>query len=717
MRIRFAAVAALTLLLCPADEAAADVKIFRMDTRDAAVLGEVDGTSVGPLGELGLAPELERVVGLEEPFVFAAVPSGDGWLLGTGNDGKVVQAWIDGGAKVLGSTPEPEVFSVLRRRDGSVVAGSSPEGKVYRIADGVAEVIFDPEDTYIWDLAEDAQGRLLVATGLRGRVYRVDDDGEAETLWQSPDGHVRTLAVLDDGGLLLGTAGQGLIVHRSAAGETRTLYDATQPEVLDFAVAGDRIYAAVLASEASLVDLSATAQAAGEEGAAVVVKGAEATIGSRASTFAGARSVVLGLHLDGRVDPVVALEDETIHALAWYDDALWLGTGQEGHLYRYRDEILVREKALEERQIVALPVSSSGLAVVTTNTASIHRVVSGEDREGTYVSAVYDAKERSRFGSLRWQGERPRGARVELSARSGMTAVPDATWSDWTPVTEDAAPGREHSLEAVPRGRWVQWKGTLVRGEGGGPTLTVAELSYRQENLRPDITSLEVLDPGEILVPSSFNASSTTFEPWSPNREGIFTSLQAETPRDEGRLKTLWKKGYRTLKWTAEDRNGDGLRYRLELARGGTLADDANWLTIVSDLDQDYHVFDATVLPDGVYRFRLIASDGSDRVAAEALESTRVSGPVVIDHAPPGLVSKTRGSGGLEVVLEDAGNPIRDVAVSVDAGPWAPVTAVDGLLDGRTERLRVDVPGDARLVLLRVTDAAFNVVTLDLLAD
>ena len=57
---------------------------------------------------------------------------------------------------------------------------------------------------------------------------------------------------------------------------------------------------------------------------------------------------------------------------------------------------------------------------------------------------------------------------------------------------------------------------------------------------------------------------------------------------------------------------------------------------------------------------------------------------------------------------------MRRAAVSVDAGEWRPVRAADGLLDGRRETLRVEVPEGTRLLLLRVLDAAFNVVTFDL---
>jgi hypothetical protein len=52
---------------------------------------------------------------------------------------------------------------------------------------------------------------------------------------------------------------------------------------------------------------------------------------------------------------------------------------------------------------------------------------------------------------------------------------------------------------------------------------------------------------------------------------------------------------------------------------------------------------------------------------------------------------------------------------SVDAQEWKPVEAADGLLDGRTETLLLAPEKDGgSLLLLRVTDAAYNVITFDL---
>lgn len=712
--------------------AAAEVKIFRADDRDAVIGGTLDALSVDPLGTLELAPPVERLALLQEPFVFAAAPHPDGWVLGTGNSGKVLLVHRGGRVEELFAAAEPEIFAVHVGRDGAVYAASSPHGKVYRVRDGQGDVVFDPADAYVWGLAEDAKGRLLVATGLAGRLYRVHPggDGGAEVLYESADSHVRAVAALADGRALLGTAGQGLVLELVDGPEkgtvaVATLYDAVQPEVVAFAAADDgTAYAAVLASEASRVDLSTTqapiqgAEASGDaggEGQVTVVATAatgQETMGSRGSGYTGPRSLVLKISPDGDVRELVSLQDETVHALLWHGGALWIGTGEEGRLYRWAGERLVLERDLEERQITAVVAGTGGAAAATTNGAALYQVSGGRVTEGKYTSKVLDAGQVAQFGSFLWEGELPPGASLALEARSGMSATPDATWTPWRPAAANGSP-RELSLGGLAEGRFVQYRATLRGGGDGGPRVVASELSYRQRNLRPQIDSLEILDPGEILVPGNFNPQNQAFEPWSPNREGIFTSLRPEKDSDASRLKTLWKKGYRSLRWTAADANEDEIVYALAFRREGE--DGGAWLPIVDELEDAYYSFDATVLPDGVYRFRLTASDEPAQANGEALTAEKVSEPVVIDHTPPELVAVTRAGSVTRVELRDALNPLRDAVYSVNAEPWESAKTADGLLDGRHETVLLEVPEDAGMLLLRVTDAAHNVITFDLL--
>jgi hypothetical protein len=720
------------------------VRIFQARSQSAFLAGSFKGVSVDALGRMQLAPRVDRVASLSEPFLLAAAPLPNGWVVGTGNAGKVLRIDRQGKVSELFTAPEPEVFAVWADPDGTVYAGTSPHGKVYRIAPGKGakgEVFFDPGATYIWALARAADGALLVGTGTEGKLFRVDARGKGKVLYDSEDTHIRTLAPLPGGDVLVGTAGEGLILRVSPDGHARTLFDAQEPEVVSLAVAPDgTCYAGVIASEASLVDQAkdqaAPAAAAppgrrgsrgkeGQEQVSVTVEPVDTPTVAAAPRKGGAaaspRSEVLAISPSGVVESLWTFSDDTIYSLLWQDGKLWVATGLDGKLYRWADQQMLLEKQVDERQIVAVLPGEPGPVLATTNAAALFRVARGSETSGTYTSAALDAEQLARFGTFSWQGDSPAGSTVRFSFRSGASAEPDATWSAWSEPRE----GSEIPLIGLPKGRFVQWRAELRAGAGGSPRIYETELSYRQENLKPKIGTFQPLDPGQVLVPQGFNPTNQIYEPAHPNREGIFTSLSAATDDDSGgRNKLLWKLGYQTLRWTAADPNGDDLVYDLSF-RPAALPGDAgdakgDWLQMVKDLKEDHYSFDALALPDGIYRFRLRASDRPSNEPATALVAERVSEPVVIDHTPPELVKVERASGGtdgklLRVTVRDALSPLREAVASVNAQEWKPVPAADGLVDGRTEVLLVDVPvhpGD--LLLLRVTDAAHNVVTFDL---
>jgi hypothetical protein len=707
--------------------AASEVGFFRVQSRDDFLAGTLDRISVDPLGNLRLADRGRRVAELTEPFLFSGAAFPGGWVLGTGNAGTVFLVESDGTTSELFSADEPEIFALWADSDGTVFAGSSPNGKVYRIAGGEASVFFDPEETYIWDLARAADGSLWVATGTEGRLYRVDADGNGELLFDSDDTHLRALQALPGGDMLVGTAGDGLILRISPDGRARTLYDADQPEVVDFAVGPDgEAYASVLASEASLMDLSRRtgqqnnggqgAQQQGGNGGGnvrVTVSPAagqgEETAGSRPRNFQGPRAEVVQISPDGMVKSIHEFEEETVYALHWQRERLWVATGLDGKLYSLKAGRLVLEKDVEERQLVVLLDDQPGPAFASTNAAAFYRISNEAEAAGTYTSAALDALQTSRFGSLRWRGDLAGGG-VRVSARSGASSNPDRTWSEWTQPQS----GSEVSLADVPPGRYLQWRAELTVDDRRTPTLSSVDVSYEQLNLPPRIQSLRVLGPGEIVVPAGFNPNNQVYEPAHPNRQGIFTPLEPARGRDERRQKTLWKKGYRSLQWEAEDPNDDELSYELYFQPDGA---GESWLPMADELDADFYSFDATALPDGFYRFRLRALDRAAGDLDEALVAEEISDSVLVDHSRPELAEARRDGGSFRLVAVDDLSPLRGAEVSLDAEEWRPLRPEDGLLDGKRERLTVDAPADARIVLLRLTDAAFNVVTFDLLQE
>jgi hypothetical protein len=727
-RRRRAILSAAVALLGFAAAHAAPVRIFLTQTAAGFQQGTLDDVSVDAHGVLSLAARAERVASLGEPFAFALAPLADGWAVGTGNDGRVLEVGRDGAVRTLFDAPEPVVFALWADGDGTLFAGTSPNGKVYRIAaGGPAEVFYDPKETYIWALARDSGGALWVATGTEGRLHRVDASGRGAVAFDSEETHLRSLLALAGGDVLVGTAPSGLVLRWSAGrGAARTLYDSALSEVVAFAPAPDGgAWAAALASESSLLDAAprpreaegeaeAEAGSAGEPSAVVMVIG-EGESGSvavsRPPSATGPRSELVRLAAHGRVEPVWSSNDETVFALLSEGARVWAATGLEGKLYAFDGDRVRVEKDLAERQVVGL---APGPTLLTANAVALWRFLPGTERRGSYTSAALDAGQAARFGVFRWRGEpAPGGGEgVRVAFRSGFSAEPDRTWSAWTkPVA-----GAEIPLDGVPPGRFLQYRLDLEGTATASPRVAATEVSYRQENLRPRIERFFAMDPGQVLVPAGFNPAEQVFEPASPNREGIFTTLEPAASRDE-RGKTLWKRGWRTLRWKAADANGDPLLASLAVRpEPGSRA--ADWLEMARELDGDAYGFDASVLPDGVYRFRLVVSDAPGNAAGDALSAEEVSEPVTIDHSPPVVRSARADGRGARLTVYDAASPLREAMLSIDGGEWRPLGAADGLVDGRTEELIVpEIPPTARLALVRLSDAAFNDRAFDLLAE
>jgi hypothetical protein len=64
-----------------------------------------------------------------------------------------------------------------------------------------------------------------------------------------------------------------------------------------------------------------------------------------------------------------------------------------------------------------------------------------------------------------------------------------------------------------------------------------------------------------------------------------------------------------------------------------------------------------------------------------------------------------------DVDAEDRGSVLRRCEYSIDAGPWTPVEAADGVTDSARERFQLrleNFPAGEHLIVIRVYDAAGN---------
>ncbi len=86
-----------------------------------------------------------------------------------------------------------------------------------------------------------------------------------------------------------------------------------------------------------------------------------------------------------------------------------------------------------------------------------------------------------------------------------------------------------------------------------------------------------------------------------------------------------------TVRWAAHDDDGDTLIYSLYLRGDG----DSAWWPLKKKIKEQAYSFDATLIPDGGYRIKVVASDAPSHSPGDALTGEKVSDRFVIDTTPP----------------------------------------------------------------------------------
>jgi len=692
---------------------------------------KLDGVALSPDGSFRLSAKVTRLLDPAQPNLWCLARDAKGRIYaGGGNEGKVfrIDPAAGGGSsqpEVVFDSQELEVHALAFDAGGRLHAATSPRGAVYMIDDhGMSTVIFDPEETYIWAIAFDGRGRLYAATGQRGRVYRVDRPGpnaSGEVVLDGKEDHIRSLAAAPDGSLFAGSDQNGIIYRISPDGAASVVYDSPMREIAALSVAGDQIYAATLAPLArqrtatappaggGVTRVRVTAEDSGGETEAPPQGGEEdqdqsqqRRQGARPPALESYYGAIYKVTRDGYARKLWESKEALPLSLAPFEDGkLLVGTGNEGLVILLDDSGDATDfVSVESQQVNALLADArDGFFAAASNLGQVVRISPSAAQTGRVTSQPHDAGFTSSWGTLAWSADVPPGASVVFRTRTGNTEEPDDSWSDWS--SQQTVPG-ETPIDR-PKARYLQWEASLRAGRGGeSPVLRNIQIGYLQDNLPPELTEVEVLAPGVVL---------TGLGPGGGSDRGGETEANPAARRAQNQPRRSFEKGKRSVIWKSEDANNDMLRYDVFFKA----EDETLWKPLARDLEEEFYTWDATAMPDGVYRIQAAATDAPSNPPGTALSGSRVSGAFDVDNTPPvvGPVearSRSR-SAEVTVTVTDSFSVIGEVAYSLDAAEWIPVLPEDRIADSMKESYRLRTaelePGE-HTVTVRAKDRAGN---------
>ncbi|MDH3285982.1 MAG: hypothetical protein OEQ13_14715, partial [Acidobacteriota bacterium] len=366
--------------------------------------------------------------------------------------------------------------------------------------------------------------------------------------------------------------------------------------------------------------------------------------------------------------------------------------------------------------VSALSRRGSRVALATSNPSAVFAFDSRPTGTASWTSDVLDAGVTSRFGLL--HAVVPRGAErgTRVFARAGNSAEPEIGWSAWKKVPDAPAPPEGAGGHAeLPRARFLQVRIEIDGGAKSPTGVSRVEARYRGTNRPPRIGEVLVSSPGVAYRPIPPSDVTSGQRPVVEPGEATEAARELNRKGSAWRSKKVYEPGAITVTWQAQDPDGDRLTYDLELCRDEG-APCAAWQTVVEELERSFHSFDGRTLADGVYFFRVRASDAADNFPGDSRDVVAMTDPVVVDHTPPEIVAvdiDPREGGRLHVRVEarDRSGRLASAEVAVRPGTWREIPAKDGVADGASEVFEAIVPdaGGGPSVGIRVTDASGNV--------
>ncbi len=714
--------------------AAATTATWEMNAYQDFLKGRFQGISLDRDGRLTLAPKLDTVFSSGQPTIWSIARAADGSIYaGTGHRGRVYQITPSGANNLIWTADQPEVFAVAVDSEGVLYAATSPDGKVYRIEKGKATEFFAPQSKYIWALAFAKDGALFVGAGNPANIYRVDKTGKAETYYETGQSHVTALAFDSHNNVLAGTEPNGILYRISAKDKAFVLYNANLPEIRSIVSMPDgTVYAAALGgsianrtgplttSLSSPYNVTVTApttsitvtDAADSQAEteikpkadppkAVIQPPTQQAGASPLAEIAGVdKSAVYKINPDDTVETLWTSKEENVYSLvARPNGFLYFATDGQGRLYRLgadRKATLMVET--NEGEATRLLESPDGLVAATGDMGKIFRLADAAGPSGSYESPVHDSGSVARWGRISW---RSAGGNVQLATRSGNSVRPDKTWSDWSDPLTDA----QNSLIKSPNARYIQWRASL---DGPGSAVENVSLAYLPQNNPPAIRSISVsMQTGSAQKTTAATGSTAAAYSITVTDTGE-TSTPAGTP-----TQTLSHGSGSQVQvtWQADDPDGDRLLYSLYFRGEG----EKEWKLLRANIAENSLLLDGDVLADGRYYFRVIASDQPSNAANVARTDELVSSPVLIDNTPPvvSLSAPRRNNDRVEVDADvvDQTSPLRRFEYSLDAGPWTPVEAADGVTDSPREQYHIAIERlrtGEHLLVVRAYDTANN---------
>jgi hypothetical protein len=526
-------------------------------------------------------------------------------------------------------------------------------------------------DPFVWSIAGDANGNVFTGLSNPARVWRVGKDGRKTTIFESDAVAIPALTTDAAGNVYAGITPGGDVVRISPSGERTTILNTNGSFVgaMEWDERG-RLLAGIGGENAQLfrIDNPATRNAATgtlsplatvpqHHIRAIAVRGNDIYLGSgdegvlyRVDAGSGATSALFQAG-DGNIK--TSIEGEIL-AVAAAPEGIYFGTSASGTLYRWTAEDGVTALYPSPQQaIYALRRAGNGtLYMATGEKGIVYQIQPGSNPNNTYGARILEPTPLQALS-------------LALTPDNQLLVGTGNNGSAFRVALDDTKNGQFVSTVFDAK-NVVQWGAVRMIGQN-------ATIETRSGNtLSPDASwsnwHLANSNNGEMQVASpaarylQYRVRLTGGENSSANLARLEVLYRAKNTAPTLTLSAprggeFWN-GKKKLAWSGKDTDNDTLRYRAWISGD----EGKTWQTLaLSNATSDSLEIDTSKHRDGVYRIRIEASDAA-RNPDDPQKDTQTSLPFIIDNTPPRImaqaVSGTGDARRLQATVSDDGSPV-----------------------------------------------------------